>query len=83
MNEIIVRTTLCELVAVKLRDQIRCGYYKMDQKIPVENELTKIFGVGRSTIREAVCILKSEGILRVHQGAGTFVSGIPIRTGNC
>ena len=37
------------------------------------SELMRIFGVGRSTVREAVKILVNMGFLKVQQGAGTFV----------
>lgn len=43
------------------------------QKIPNEFELAKQFGVGRSTIREAVKGLVSRGILEVRRGSGTYV----------
>lgn len=43
------------------------------QKIPNEFELGEKFGVGRSTIREAVKGLVSKGILEVRRGSGTYV----------
>lgn len=43
------------------------------QKIPNEFELASKFGVGRSTIREAVKGLVSKGILEVRRGSGTYV----------
>ncbi len=43
------------------------------EKIPNEFELAEMFGVGRSTIREAVKALVSKGILEVRRGAGTYV----------
>lgn len=43
------------------------------QRIPNEFELAKQFGVGRSTIREAVKGLVSRGILEVRRGSGTYV----------
>lgn len=43
------------------------------QKIPNEFELAEKFGVGRSTIREAVKGLVSRGILEVRRGSGTYV----------
>ncbi|MCI9176701.1 MAG: FadR family transcriptional regulator [Lachnospiraceae bacterium] len=43
------------------------------QKIPNEFELAGKFGVGRSTIREAVKGLVSRGILEVRRGSGTYV----------
>lgn len=42
-------------------------------KLPNEFELGEKFGVGRSTIREAVKLLVSRGILKVKQGSGTYV----------
>lgn len=45
----------------------------LGEKIPNEFELAELFGVGRSTIREAVKGLVSRGILEVRRGAGTYV----------
>ena len=42
-------------------------------KLPNEFELGEKFGVGRSTIREAVKLLVSQGILEVRRGSGTYV----------
>lgn len=43
------------------------------QRIPSEFELAEKFGVGRSTVREAVKGLVSRGILEVRRGSGTYV----------
>ena len=43
------------------------------EKIPNEFELAEYFGVGRSTIREAVKGLVTKGVLQVRRGAGTYV----------
>ncbi|MBR3188085.1 MAG: FadR family transcriptional regulator [Lachnospiraceae bacterium] len=43
------------------------------EKIPNEFELAEKFGVGRSTIREAVKGLVSRGMLEVRRGSGTYV----------
>jgi len=67
------RKSLAEEVASKLQGQILKGTYKVNQKMPVEAELMQGFGVGRSTIREAVKILVNSGFLRVQQGLGTFI----------
>lgn len=42
-------------------------------KMPNEFELAQMFGVGRSTIREAIKILASKNILEVRRGSGTFL----------
>ena len=46
---------------------------KIGEKIPNEFELAEKFGVGRSTIREAVKGLVSKGVLEVRRGSGTYV----------
>ncbi len=73
MNNTIHRKSLADEVASKLQQQIALGRYKVNEKLPIEPELMKAFGVGRSTIREAIKILANSGLLRVHQGLGTFV----------
>src|SRR5258708_7833885 len=70
---IINRKSLADEVAAKLQEGILKGGYKINQKLPIEAELMRGFGVGRSTIREAVKGLVNSGFLRVQQGLGTFV----------
>lgn len=57
-----------ELMKYILQEPIEPGH-----KIPNEFELAEKFGVGRSTIREAVKGLASRGILQVRRGSGTYV----------
>jgi len=77
MNQnIIQRQSLADEVAAKLQQKILKGGYKVNQKLPVEAELMKNFGVGRSTIREAIKTLVNSGFLRVQQGVGTFIDDI-------
>lgn len=48
-------------------------------KLPNEYALADRFGVGRSTIREAVKLLVSKGVLQVKRGSGTYlVSTTPV-----
>jgi DNA-binding FadR family transcriptional regulator len=70
---LIKRKSLADEVASKIQEQISFGKYKVNEKLPIEPELMKGFGVGRSTIREAIKILANSGLLRVQQGIGTFV----------
>ena len=50
------------------------GDMKPGHRLPSESELMQMFGVSRSTIREAVKSLKAENILEVRRGSGTYVS---------
>jgi DNA-binding FadR family transcriptional regulator len=67
------RHNLADAVVSKLQQQLSLGEYQAGQKLPSEPELMAQFGVGRSTIREAIRILANTGLLSVRQGSGTFV----------
>lgn len=69
----IQRKTLAQEVADRLIEGISSDEYVIGEKLPIESELMKIYGVGRSSIREAIKILSIKGILNVQQGVGTFV----------
>ncbi|MEI6945868.1 FadR/GntR family transcriptional regulator [Paraflavisolibacter sp. H34] len=69
----ITKKSLSEEVAEKIREQIAGGRYLPGDRLPIEPELMKSFGVGRSTIREAIKLLTNAGLLRAQQGVGTFV----------
>lgn len=71
---LISRRSLADEVAANLQEKILKGAYKVSQKLPIEAELMRIYGVGRSTVREAVKLLVNSGYLRVQQGIGTFVT---------
>ena len=64
-------------LGVRLEDELLNYILKVPvevgQKIPNEFELAQRFGVGRSTVREAVKGLVTRGILEVRRGSGTFV----------
>ncbi|MDO4324657.1 MAG: FadR/GntR family transcriptional regulator [bacterium] len=64
---------LGEQIEEQLMNYILEEPMEVGQKIPNEFELAQRFGVGRSTIREAVKALVSKGILEVRRGSGTYV----------
>lgn len=74
MSNIIIRKSLSEVVAETLHEQIISGKYQLDQQLPTEPVLMEEFGVGRSSIREAIRKLENTGVVRVQQGLGTFVA---------
>lgn len=69
----IQRKTLAQEVADRLTEGIISNEFAIGDKLPTEPELMKIYGVGRSSIREAIKILSIKGVLDVQQGVGTFV----------
>lgn len=52
---------------------LETGEIKPEEKLPPERELAKMFGVGRSSVREAIGVLVVMGFLEVIQGKGTYV----------
>ena len=65
-------------IADYLRSQILKGKYKPDDQLPAELELTRIFGVNRDTVRQAIAVLISEGKVKRIHGRGTFVTEPPL-----
>lgn len=64
---------LVEQIEEQLFQYILTEPVKEGEKLPNEFRLGELFGVGRSTIREAVKSLVSKGILEIRRGAGTYV----------
>ena len=64
---------LGEHVEAQLKEYILTTPVNIGDKIPTEFELADMFGVGRSTIREAVRGLVTKGMLEVRRGSGTYV----------
>ncbi len=71
------KKVLSEQVASDLRQMILSKHLNPGDKLPNELDLTKQLNVSRSTVREAIKILKSQNILEVRRGLGTFVSETP------
>jgi GntR family transcriptional regulator len=61
-------------ISTWLRGQIEDSVYTPGDKIPTELELSKLCGVNRNTLRQAVSELVNQGILRKVKGVGSFVA---------
>lgn len=72
-----------EIVSRLLIGRIVGGEWEPGARLPSVVELTGQFGVGRSTIREALSALKATGWLDIRHGGGTFVKKIlpPVNEG--
>lgn len=70
-----VNENLSQRTAQRLEKMIVSeGVYKYGEKLPNENELSEKLGISRTTLREAIRILASKGLLVVKRGRGTFVA---------
>ena len=62
-----IAQTILKMIEVENR-------FSIGDKLPNENELAKELGVSRSTLREAIKILTTNGVLEIKRGKGTFVT---------
>ena len=67
------RFSLVSQLLAQLENGIEDGTFAVGEKLPGELELAERFGVGRSTVREAMQALVATGVLESKQGAGSFV----------
>lgn len=58
-----------------IKEDITSGKYPPGSLLPTESELMRIFGVSRTTIRNAVKRLVRESLAETRQGQGTIVLG--------
>jgi GntR family transcriptional regulator, transcriptional repressor for pyruvate dehydrogenase complex len=72
-NMKIRQTTVVEQVMEKIRELIVSGRYQVSDKLPTESELASMFGIGRSSIREAIKVFNYLGILESKTAKGTYV----------
>ena len=76
--EPIKKEKLSDLIFDSLVSQIKNGDYKINDKLPSENELAKFYKVSRVPIREALSKLISIGYVESNQGKGTFVKNTSV-----
>ena len=66
-------STLPQLVLQNIQNSIRDGIFKPGERLPSERELAERYGVGKSSIREAIKMLQVLGVVESTQGKGTFI----------
>ncbi len=72
MYEPVERPKVYQLVAERLLHQVRLRRLNPGDSLPPEHELARRYGVGRSSVREALRLLESKGVIR-SAGHGSFV----------
>ena len=63
-------------IAEQIRNSVLSGEFNPGEKLPPERELAEMFGVSRPSVREALNILASSGLVETHQGGGTVVRSL-------
>jgi GntR family transcriptional regulator len=67
------RSSLPAEIAVTLALRIRSGEVRPGSRLPSEPELARVLGVSRNSVREAISVLREQGLVATKQGIGTFV----------
>src|SRR5579864_1984545 len=65
--QVLTRETLADRVLAQLRRQILSGVLAPGDRLPSEQDLSLAFGVGRTTVREALGGLIASGLARRHR----------------
>ncbi|MDP9845814.1 GntR family transcriptional regulator [Streptosporangium lutulentum] len=60
-------------VADIIRQRVLAGHLSPGDAVPSETELKSTFGIARTTARQAIRMLRDEGLVHTAQGEGTFV----------
>jgi len=66
-----------ERIADDLRAAIASGRYQVGERLPVERELARQFGVATMTVRHGLEVLRGEGLIVSTEKRGTFVARVP------
>ncbi|MGW8686432.1 GntR family transcriptional regulator [Streptomyces sp. NPDC055817] len=63
-----------QVIADAIRSQIAAGRLKAGERLPSETSLASRYGVSTSTLRNALALLQSEGLIEKSHGKGNFVA---------
>lgn len=64
-------------IADHLREEIQSGRLHEGARLPSERLLTDEYGTARGTVRQAITLLKAEGLIETERGRGGFVRSRP------
>ncbi|MBA9007367.1 MULTISPECIES: GntR family transcriptional regulator [Thermomonospora] len=64
-------------IASELREQIRRGDYPPGSRLPTLARLGQMHGVSQIVVRQAVALLRGEGLVETRRGGGTVVRARP------
>jgi GntR family transcriptional regulator, transcriptional repressor for pyruvate dehydrogenase complex len=80
MFRAIKKTRIHEEVVLQIHELIREGKFKAGDQLPSERELSETFQVSRTSVREALRALETQGLVVSRTGMGNFVADLPIES---
>jgi GntR family transcriptional regulator, transcriptional repressor for pyruvate dehydrogenase complex len=80
MLKAIRKTRIYEEVVSQVHEMVREGKFKAGDQLPSERELSETFKVSRTSVREALRALETQGLIVSRTGAGNFVADLPVES---
>lgn len=65
-------TSLAAKISADLRRDLTGGVFQPGDRLPSESALTRQYSVSRTVVREAIAILRADGLVQARKGAGIF-----------
>lgn len=65
--------SMVDQMVINIREMINQDQIAVGQKMPSEVSLMRRFGVGRSTVREALRLLQAQGLVEIRPNAGAYL----------
>lgn len=67
------KQSLSKMVVEKIKEALVSGAVKPGEFLPSESELSERFGVGKSSVREAIKMLEALGVVEICKGNGSRI----------
>lgn len=80
MLRVIKKTRIHEEVVSQIHELIREGKFRAGDQLPSERELAETFKVSRTSVREALRALETQGLIISRTGMGNFVADLPVES---
>src|SRR3972149_6591401 len=80
MLKAIRKTRIYEEVVSQIHELIREGKFKAGDQLPSERELAETFKVSRTSVREALRALETQGLIVSRTGMGNFIAALPVES---
>lgn len=65
-----------QLLAERLREELRRNSGQTGYKLPTEQELSRQYHLSRQTVRHTLRLLEEEGLIQRRQGSGSYATGL-------
>ncbi len=72
------KTKVYAEVAAQIQRLVADGRLKPGDRLPPERELAEVFGVSRTSVRDAIRVLETQGLVEARHGEGTVIREVPI-----